>query len=140
MIHTREQLILANLEANTQGKSANWKDLSSRAETLPTMILRHGYIPVRLFLQSKEEVTLLQWLDASVKAVLPHASWETLPSMPFETYMLTNEVAAEAAALMSRWIKVQIGASTSGTPHVPPSTHRAPSNSAAPGSAAKGRS
>lgn len=107
-VQTREQAILAAIATEER---TDWKALESRAESLPVMILRHGVLAVKLFLTSKEEGSdsdLWALVEKGIRQVLPDLSIDlaALPKMPFETYLLLNEVAAESAALVARWIKV----------------------------------
>jgi hypothetical protein len=106
-VKTREQAILAAI-ASIDG--VEWKALESRAESLPAMLLRHGVLPVKLFLLSKTESDESLWelVERGIKAVLPGVviDLDALSQMPFEQYLLLNEVAAEAAALVARWVKV----------------------------------
>lgn len=106
-VQTREQLILSKLASQ---KIENWKVLESRAEALPAMLLRHGALPVKLFLLSKgnADKDLWKYVEDGVNAVLKdvNVSPEGLASLPFEQYLLVNEVAVEVATLLARWIKV----------------------------------
>jgi len=106
-LQTREQVILETLvKQNIQ----NWKALESRAEALPALLLRHGALPVKLFLLSKGNTDKELWnhLEEGVKAILTdvNVSPEGLAKLPFEQYLLVNEVAVEVATLLARWIKV----------------------------------
>ncbi len=104
---TREQTILAAI-ATRQG--VEWRSLESRAESLPAMLLRHGVLPVKLFLQAKGGSDEVLWslVESGIAAVLPDVKTglDDLPKMSFESYLLLNEVAAETAALVARWVKV----------------------------------
>jgi hypothetical protein len=106
-MRTREQVILAALAAE---RALTWQDVESRAESLPAMILRHGVLPVKLFLLSKKQdsdARLWDLVEKGIHAVLPDVpiGLEKLSELPFETYLLLNEVAAESAALVARWVK-----------------------------------
>lgn len=113
-IQTREQLILQTLVSQ---KIDKWKALESRAEALPAMLLRHGALPVKLFLQSKSENDKALWclVEEGIRAVMPNVqvAVDDLTKLPFEQYMLVNEVAIEVATLLARWIKVQTSAEKS---------------------------
>ncbi len=106
-IQTREQLIL---EALVSQKIKDWKTLESRAEALPAMLLRHGVLPVKLFLQSKSDSDKALWghIEKGIQAVLNdvNVSVEHLTNLPFEQYLLVNEIAVEVSTLLARWIKV----------------------------------
>ncbi len=105
---TREQKIVA---AIAQKEGLRWHELESRAAALPAMVLRHGVLPVKLFLESKNDADKQLWglVEESIRAVLPSVALDAkgLAAMVFETYLLVNEVAAEAAALVARWVKVR---------------------------------
>lgn len=106
-VQTREQAMLA---AIAEERDLRWKDMESRAESLPAMILRHGVLPVKLFLASKDASDMRLWdlVERGIRAVLPDVPLElaALPKLSFEMYLLVNEVAVESAALVARWVKV----------------------------------
>lgn len=107
-VQTREQTIL---QAISQEGEHDWKALESRAQSLPAMILRHGTLPVKLFLHSKGDSDCALWklVEKGIRAVLQDARVDEggLARMPLEEYLLLNEVAAESAALVARWVKIR---------------------------------
>lgn len=114
-LQTREQAIVAAL-AEEEGP---WAEMQSRAEALPAMLLRHGALPVKLFLESKTKADKELWalVEKGIRKVLPEVSVDLkdLSKMSFETYLLVNEVAVETAALLARWVKVHIAEPASPT-------------------------
>lgn len=111
-LQSREQLILQKI-AKPIDKA---KAMESRAEALPAMLLRHGVLPVKLFLLSKSDDDKRLWnlVEEGIKAVLKdvNISVDALAKLPFEEILLVNEVAVEVSTLLARWIKVH----TAGTP------------------------
>lgn len=112
-LQTREQRIL---EALAKAEIKDWKALESRAEALPAMLLRHGALPVALFLKSKSDTDKKLWshVETGIRAVLTDVtiSAENLAKLPFEQYLLVNELAVETSTLLARWIKVHTGAAS----------------------------
>lgn len=106
-LQTREQAIVAAL---AEEDGCEWSSLESRAEALPAMLLRHGALPVKLFLESKggADATLWRLVEKGIHKVLPEVVLDArqLAQMSFETYLLVNDVATETAALLARWVKV----------------------------------
>lgn len=106
-VYTREQQIL---DAIASAPLADPASMESRAESLAAMLLRHGALPVKLFLLAKGESDARLWnlVERGIKAIWQEEiDARAIAKLPFERYLLLNEVAVEAATLAARWIKVQ---------------------------------
>jgi len=112
---TRQQRMLARI-ANE--KDVDWPTLVPRAESLPAMLIRHGVLPVMLFLTSKDkgqekksdpDPVLWRVVKAGIESVLPGycSSLVELATLSLERYLLLQEMAIESATLVARWAKVQ---------------------------------
>lgn len=122
---TREQTILATI-ARRQG--VEWKSLESRAESLPAMLLRHGVLPVKLFLQAKGGSDEVLWglVESGIAAVLPNVAigLDDLPQMSFETTTETppfiQSVYVDLPDGIRRWQRARVSSRLVGSLHRQP--------------------
>lgn len=114
--HRRDQRLVAKLvEILDRGKL----DLSAaraRARNLPTMLRRHGPIPVLLFLASKDgsDAALAECLIEAVSEILsdaegarPEGYATKLAGMPLSRYLLHWQTSVEAAGWLKRLIEAR---------------------------------
>jgi hypothetical protein len=107
---TREQQILARISGQPVSE---WSKLVPRAESLPAMLIRHGVLPVKLFLAGKDQDAgdqeLWALVEAGIESVLPGytSGLDEMTKLSLERYFLLQEVAIESATLVSRWAKLK---------------------------------
>lgn len=128
----REQEILKSIARMTSEGQYDMKALEPRAESLPTMLVRHGLLPTWMFLRSKgqgaggeTERAVCALLLAGIRGAVAPMGIESLTTLhkpladrecDFDSdlakvtlleYLLLQEVAVETAAILARWVKVQ---------------------------------
>jgi len=107
---TRQQRLL---DAIASQEGIDWPGLVPRAESLPAMLIRHGVLPVKLFLTSGKtedrDHKLWEIVEGAVGRVLPKYSMglTDLSQLSLERYLLLQEVAIESATLVARWAKLK---------------------------------
>lgn len=120
-LRRRDQQVVAKLvEVLPPKGSEDLTKARARARSLPTMLRRHGPIPVLLFLESKKneketaiEPRLGHWLLAGMAAVLPEVGEKpaevakTLAEMPLERYLMHWQTSVETAAWLKRLIEAR---------------------------------
>lgn len=121
---SREQRIVARLQARVPRDAQGLKALRARALDLPAMLRRHGLMHVLLFLAGKEgsDRDLAGLLHQGIVAALadPAAGQiltdyaEGLAGMELPTYLLHWEAAQESAT----WLKLLVEARTKTVPAV----------------------
>lgn len=121
-LRRRDQQVVAKLvEILDRQKAKRLQEARARARSLPTMLRRHGPIPVLLFLQSKEgaDPELARWLIQGLAAVLPEVDdkpddyAQRLAGMPLNRYLLHWQTSVEAAGWLKRLIEARTPAAGS---------------------------
>lgn len=119
-LRRRDQQVVARFADVVPKDGKKLKEVRARARSLPTMLRRHGPIPVLLFLQSKKgekgkavEPKLADWLLEGMSAVLPEVKKEPnqyareLAGMPLPRYLLHWQTSVEAAGWLKRLIEAR---------------------------------
>jgi hypothetical protein len=93
-------------------------EVRARARSLPTMLRRHGPIPVLLFLAGKTgaEHDLGTWLLEGISSVLPEVAGQkgeleeyagSLATLPLERYLLHWQTGVQAAGWLKRLVEAR---------------------------------
>lgn len=111
-----DQLMVARLVEVLNASERDPLDVRARARSLPTMLRRHGPVPVLLFLAGKEggDRELGDWLLEGIAAVLHEVDSQTLEGyakslagMSLEHYLLHWQTAVEAAGWLKRLVEAR---------------------------------
>lgn len=115
-VQRRDQRLVATLVEILDREKHSLTGVRARARSLPTMLRRHGPIPVLLFLASKDgnDRALADWLLEAVSEVLgvdkgaaPEAFATELARMPLNRYLLHWQMSIEAAGWLKRLIEAR---------------------------------
>ena len=113
-----DQLVVARLVEVLDRSERDLLEVRARARSLPTMLRRHGPIPVLLFLAGKTsaEHDLGEWLLEGISSVLPEVTGDkdeledyakSLATLPLERYLLHWQTAVEAAGWLKRLVEAR---------------------------------